>query len=74
MKSWPLLLRIGLGLIIVGTGPLALFAAADAMGMISDPDPNPIGLGLLFFVTFWPALICTGVGLVQLVIRRMRQG
>ena len=32
---------------------------------VIDPNPNPIGFGLLFFVTFWPAVICLGVGFFQ---------
>jgi len=38
---------------------------AAAVGVWPDPNPNPIGPGLLFFVTFWPALICLVVGVVR---------
>jgi hypothetical protein len=60
------------GLLVVGTGPLLLFAAADYLGLISDPNPNPIGLGLLFFVTIWPALGFTAFGLARLAWRALR--
>jgi len=72
MESWPLSLHLGLGLLVGGTGPLLLFIAADYLGLISDPNPNPIGLGLLFFVTIWPALGFTAFGLAQVVWRSVR--
>jgi hypothetical protein len=65
MKSWPLSLRLGLGLLVGGTGPLLLFLIADELGLISDPNPNPIGLGLLFFFTIWPAVGLTVFGLAR---------
>jgi hypothetical protein len=67
MKSWPLSLRLGLGLLAVGTGPLLLFLIADELGLISDPNPNPVGLGLLFFFTIWPAIGLTMFGLARLI-------
>lgn len=67
MRKWPLSLKLGLALFAVGSGPLALFLIADAIGLINDPDPNPIGLGLLFFITFWPAM-----GLILLGRRTLR--
>ena len=71
MKSLPLSLRIGLGLLAVGTGPLLLFVMADELGLISDPNPNPVGLGLLFFFTIWPALGLTAFGLLRLLWRSL---
>jgi hypothetical protein len=73
MKSLPLTLRLGLGLLAGGTGPLLLFAAADALGFVSDPNPNPVGLGLLFIVTIIPALALTLFGLMRLVWRWLTQ-
>jgi hypothetical protein len=67
MKAWPLSLRLGLGLLAVGTAPLLLFLVADEIGLISDPNLNPVGLGLLFFFTIWPAIGLTAFGLVRLV-------
>jgi hypothetical protein len=46
------------GLLVLGVGPLVLIIIAAALGMTRDPNPNPIGPGLLAFFTFWP-----GVGL-----------
>ena len=57
--------RIGLGLVLLGWTPLAAIILLAALGLWPDPNPNPIGPGLLFFVTFWPALICFAIGAVQ---------
>jgi hypothetical protein len=47
----------GLILLIVGMTPLLAVILFS-----SDPNPNPIGFGLLAFVTFWPAIIMIVVG------------
>ncbi len=65
--------RIGLTLIVVGWGPLMGIVVLDGLGLWPDPDPNPIGPGLLFFFTAWPAIICLAVGIVQ-TRRRARRG
>jgi hypothetical protein len=57
--------KIGLGLLIVGAGPLLFIIVAAAVGLWPDPNPNPIGPGLLFFFTFWPAVICIVIGVVR---------
>ena len=59
------LVKIGLGLLVVGTGPLVFVVAAVALGLWPDPNPNPIGPGLLSFFTFWPAVICIVVGVIR---------
>ena len=56
------LVKVGLGLLFFGTGPIVLVVAAAALGVWPDPNPNPIGLGLLSFLTLWPAIICIVVG------------
>lgn len=53
------LLWWGLGVLIVGTGPLLLTLLAAKAGWLKDPNPNPVGFGMLAFVTFWP-----GVGMI----------
>jgi hypothetical protein len=54
-----------LALLIVGATPLLAVIVAAALGLTSDPDPNPIGLGLLFFVTFWPAVALIAFGVLS---------
>lgn len=56
------LLLLGLVIILLGWGPLLGFLLMDSLGFISDPNPNPIGLGLLFFFSFWPAITCLAIG------------
>jgi hypothetical protein len=64
---------VGLVLLVLGTGPLLLIVVAAEFGLISDPNPNPIGLGLLAFFTFWPAVILIVWGVVASVLRYRKQ-
>src|ERR1044071_8300257 len=64
---------IGLALMVLGTGPLLLIVVAAELGLTSDPNPNPIGPGLLAFFTFWPAVTLIAWGLVASVLRYRRQ-
>ena len=66
------LVKVGVVLLIVGAAPLVFIIAAAALGVWPDPNPNPIGPGLLFFVTFWPAIICIVVGVIRVRIRNRR--
>ncbi|HET7847699.1 MAG TPA: hypothetical protein VFL51_01425 [Pseudolabrys sp.] len=68
-----LLFWIGVGILVVGTGPLLLFALVFELGLMSDPNPNPIGLGLLFFFSIWPGLILTAAGLIVSLVRYKAQ-
>ena len=63
------LVQVGLGLLILGTGPLLFIIVAAAVGLWPDPNPNPIGPGFLAFLTFWPGVITLGIG-----IARVRRG
>src|SRR5437867_13376524 len=49
--------KFGLVLLFVGAAPLLFIVVAAAIGLWPDPNPNPIGPGLLFFFTFWPAVV-----------------
>jgi hypothetical protein len=64
------LLRWGLWVLALGCGPLLLFMVANAIGLVSDPDPNPVGLGLLFFVSIWPGAALVVAGFMLAVLRR----
>jgi hypothetical protein len=50
---------IGLILCAVGSGPLLVIILLAALGITKDPNPNPVGFGILAMLTFWP-----GVGLI----------
>jgi hypothetical protein len=52
-------------------GPCSIILAAS-LGLLSDPDPNPIGPGLLAFFTFGPAVILTVWGLIASLARFRR--
>jgi hypothetical protein len=62
--------KVGLALLVVGAGPLLFIIVAAAVGLWPDPNPNPIGPGLLFGLTFWPAIICIVVGVLRVRNRR----
>ena len=55
----------GLILLIVGTGPLLTVIMLAWLGVTKDPNPNPVGFGMLAFLTFWPSVIMVIVGVVQ---------
>jgi hypothetical protein len=59
------LVRTGLVMLLLGSGPLWTIVLLAAIGLWPDPNPNPIGPGLLFFFTFWPSVICLGVGVYR---------
>ncbi|MDD2804695.1 MAG: hypothetical protein PHV33_04015 [Elusimicrobiales bacterium] len=61
----------GAGLLAVGTAPLLLYLLYELV--TGARGGNPIGLGLLFFVSFWPAVILLGLGAAQ-AARRAKQG
>ena len=61
---------MGLGLFVVGSGPLLGIIVAAKLGLWPDPNPNPIGPGLLCGLTFWPAVLCIVIGVVR--VRRSR--
>ena len=63
LQSW--WVRVGAALLILGTGPLLFIIVAADLGLWPDPNPNPIGPGLLFFFTIWPAIICILIGVVR---------
>jgi hypothetical protein len=64
--------RIGAIIALVGWSPLLAIIVLSGIGLWPDPDPNPIGPGLLFFFTFLPAVLCLGIGTVQVLLGRCR--
>lgn len=58
--------KIGFWLFVVGCGPLLASMLLATVGLWPDPNPSPIGPGLLAFFTFWPAAMCMGIGVAQL--------
>ena len=61
--SW--IIRIGAILFLLGVGPLLLLALTNSLGL---SDSNPDATGILAFLTFWPSILITLIGVV-LVLR-----
>lgn len=63
---------VGLAINILGSAPLSAVMAASKLGIMDDPNPNPIGLGILTALTFWPGIIIALIGLVLSVVNFRR--
>lgn len=68
------LVKLGLGLLVLGVGPLVAIIVLAAVGIWPDPNPNPIGPGLLACLTFWPGVICLVVGVIRVANQRRSSG
>lgn len=55
--------KAGLILFIAGISPLLLYVLYEFV--TGATGGNPVGLGLLFFVTFWPSVILMIIGIVS---------
>lgn len=62
-------IQIGLALLIFGTAPLDIIILLSKL-RIGDPNPNPIGPGLLAGLSFPAGILCVIAGLVQVVSGR----
>jgi hypothetical protein len=56
----------------VGSAPLLAVIVAAKIGWLTDPNPNPVGLGILAACTFWPGLALAGMGVAWSLIDRLR--
>lgn len=65
-------IQIGLVLVVLGWGPLLAIIVLAAVGLWPDPNPNPIGPGLLFFFTAWPAIIYLVIGVVRVQLKQSK--
>jgi len=50
---------------VLGSGPLLTIIALAKLGFTKDPNPNPVGCGILAMFTFWPGLILMLVGFAK---------
>jgi metallo-beta-lactamase superfamily protein len=57
LRSW--WVRAGLALLLLGSAPLMAIIVAAKVGLWPDPNPNPIGPGMLFF---FAGVVATGCG------------
>lgn len=56
----------GAALLVIGAAPLLLYILYEFV--TGRTGGNPIGLGLLFFVSFWPAVILMGIGVLMALL------
>jgi hypothetical protein len=56
------MVKAGLLLLVLGTGPLIAIIIAAELGLTRDPEPNPIGFGILAMLTFWPSVLLIAIG------------
>ena len=59
------LVRIGAAIFLLGTGPLLLIIALAKLGVLNDPNPNPVGPGILAVLTAGPGLACIAIGIAR---------
>lgn len=62
LKSW--WVRAGLALLLLGAAPLVGIILAAKVGIYPDPNPNPVGAGMLFFFSGMLATGCLAIGAV----------
>ena len=62
----------GIVLLVAGTGPLWFVGLASQFGLSADPNPNPIFLGILTFLTFLPAMFLVVSGAILFVVGKVR--
>jgi hypothetical protein len=62
LRSW--WVRTGLALLLIGSTPLLVIILTAQVGLWPDPNPNPVGAGLLFFFAALLATICLAIGAV----------
>jgi len=67
------LVRIGVALLVFGSGPLIATLVAAKLGLTADPNPNPVVFGILAFFTFWPSIGLIVGGLWSVRTRRIEQ-
>ena len=70
--SW--LIRTGTLLLLAGSGPLLGVILAARLGLTRDPDPNPVGFGILAGLTFWPAVGLIVAGIFSVRRRKRMRG
>jgi hypothetical protein len=64
------LVKVGLALLVFGSGPLVVIILLAALGVLADPNPNPVGPGILAALTFWPGVLCVIIGVVMVARRK----
>jgi len=66
------LIRVGAAILVLGSGPLLAIIVAAKLGLTRDPNPNPVGFGILAGLTFWPGIILLLVGVLAVWQRKRK--
>ena len=56
--------------LVLGMAPLLLTILFAWLGWTSDPNPNPVGFGMLAMCTFWPSIALVVGGAALAIARR----
>jgi hypothetical protein len=64
-----LLFWLGLTVLAGGCGPLIVTGLLANLGVTEDPNPNPVGFGILAFFTFYPSIAMLFGGLILAYFR-----
>ena len=64
MKKLNKLTKTGIIIFIIGSGPLLSIMLLSKIGILDDPNPNPIIFGLMAMITFWPSIILIVIGII----------
>ena len=67
------LVKAGLIVLVLGTGPLLFIIVAAAIGLWPDPNPNPVGPGMLAALSFWPGIVCLLIGIFKVRADRRKE-
>ena len=59
-------------ILIIGSGPLFFVMLFAKIGILDDPNPNPIIFGLMAMITFWPSLILILIGIIKQIILKIK--
>lgn len=59
---------IGIVVFAVGCGPLLITMMLATLGLTNDPNPNPVGFGILAMLTFYPSIALVLGGLVTSIV------
>lgn len=59
------MVQVGLVMFVLGSGPLLTIILLASLGLTADPNPNPVGFGILAAFTFWPSLFLIGFGVLR---------
>jgi hypothetical protein len=61
-------IRVGVVILALGALPLLAVVVAASLGLTRDPNPNPVGLGLLFFASGVVACLLVLIGIVRVAL------